>query len=188
MDMCTSISIAVCVSAIVVLFLADPGGVIPGGKEEAASLIKTKVSSGNHTVHVGLILRTLRVGALIEDEDDEGARTPSMLGDMLALFSGIAMAGYLTACRWAELRCPSAELTLAPAIASLVVSLCTGIWAICFHPSHAASLLTTGWFPLVVLTVGCGGAEAIEDIATACARTWSCDRRFGCQNHQTTFP
>ena len=152
---CTVFSVVLTTSAVAMLFLNDPGGPIPGGQGKHVSGASALVS----VQHVQHVLTT--IAEPTELHGDESSRPPSLRGDLYALLSGFCMAAYLGACRWTDRMCPSAPMTLSPALGSLLVCFVAGVWAILTKPT--ASDPTVPWVPLLTISICLGFLEALVD-------------------------
>jgi len=148
---CTVISVVLTTTAVAMLFLNDPGGPIPGGQGKTSSAAAL-VSSNAQVVRL-----TATSGA--ESHDEGTSRPPSLRGDVYALLSGFCMAAYLGACRWTDQRCPSAPMTLGPAMGSFLVCVGSGMWAIGVRPEYATT--TTTWVPILAISLCLGCLEAM---------------------------
>lgn len=209
-DRCTIITVLICIASVVLLFLADPGGTINGGKgSHMASLQKEMQAHVVHDAHMqanvsatlsenapGMANRMERIRLFFADvEDPDGVRAPSLLGDTFALLSGISIAGYLTMCRWIEAQNPDAALALAPAVGAFLSAIPVAAWGIVFRPEETASLIHGPWWAVCVLMALTGLAETIEDVASGAATKYisstqvsACMRNVGtCScSHQLT--
>jgi drug/metabolite transporter (DMT)-like permease len=154
---CTVFSVVLTTSAVAMLFLNDPGGPIPGGQGKHVSGASALVS----VQHVQHVLTT--IAEPTELHGDETSRPPSLRGDLYALLSGFCMAAYLGACRWTDRMCPSAPMTLSPALGSLLVCFVAGVWAIVTKPTTSDP--TVPWVPLLTISICLGFLEALEDVS-----------------------
>ena len=153
---CTVISVVLTTSAVAMLFLNDPGGPIPGGQGKHVTGASALVS-GQH------VLTTIADPTELHGE--ETSRPPSLRGDLYALLSGFCMAAYLGACRWTDRMCPSAPMTLSPAMGSLLVCFVAGMWAIATKPESSDSGVP--WVPLLTISICLGFLEALVDSRAA---------------------
>ena len=173
-SMCTVFSVVLTSSAIALLFLNDPGGPIPGGQGMVVSASHTlrasdrpapitqSGASGIASVQQQHVLTTVDpIAEPPELHGDEASRPPSLQGDFFALLSGFCMAAYLGACRWTDMNCPSAPMTLSPALGSLLVSFVAGVWAMMTTP--ATSEPPMPWVPLFTISICLGFLEAMAD-------------------------
>ena len=156
---CTVFSVVLTTSAVAMLFLNDPGGPIPGGQGKHVSGASALVS----VQHVQHVLTT--IAEPTELHGDETSRPPSLRGDLYALLSGFCMAAYLGACRWTDRMCPSAPMTLSPALGSLLVCFVAGVWAIVTKPTTSDP--TVPWVPLLTISICLGFLEALADCLVA---------------------
>lgn len=172
-SMCTVFSVVLTSSAIALLFLNDPGGPIPGGQGMLVSATHTLRASDRPapltqsgasaiaSVQQEHVLTTIAEPP--ELHGDEASRPPSLQGDFFALLSGFCMAAYLGACRWTDMNCPSAPMTLSPALGSLLVSFVSGVWAMMTTPATIDPPMP--WAPLFTISICLGFLEAMEDVS-----------------------
>lgn len=176
-DRCTIATVLLCIASVLLLFLADPGGPIRGGKgSHMASLkeappVASEAAPWTNGPRGAVTNRMERIGLFYADvEDQDGVRAPSLPGDTFALLSGISIAGYLTMCRWIETHDPDAALALAPAVGAFLSAIPTAAWGIIFRPDETASLISgPGWGVVCALMVLTGLAETVEDVASGAA-------------------
>lgn len=96
---------------------------------------------------------------------DAAKHAPSLWGDMLGLFSGICMAGYLTTCRHASKYAPDAPMVLGVAVGSLLSGV-LGVMLVHQRGEAVFALPRATWPFLLMDALGIGCYGVLSALAT----------------------